>query len=104
MVAIFVDKDAAGILEELEPAFDEIVVTRTTSPRAMKPAELGELAADIFGEDRVTVVDNLPDALEKAAELAEADAIAGGAGAGVVATGSITMAAEVRMLLGVTGA
>ena len=104
VVAIFVDKDAAGLLEELEPAFDEIVVTRTTSPRAMKPAELGELAADIFGEDRVTVVDNLPDALEKAAELAEADAIAGGAGAGVVATGSITMAAEVRMLLGVTGA
>ena len=62
------------------------------------PTRLGELAAEIFGEDRVTVVDDLPDALDRAAGLADE----GGVGGGVLATGSVTTAAEVRMLLGVT--
>ena len=38
-------------------------MTRTTSPRAIRPARLGELVAEYFGEDRVTVVNDLPDAL-----------------------------------------
>jgi len=78
---------------------DHVVVTRTTSPRAMRPDELGELAADIFGEDRVTVVHELPDALDVAAGLADEG---GGVSGGVLATGSVTTAAEVRMLLGTT--
>lgn len=86
------------MLEILEPVFDEVVLTRTTSARAMPPRELGELAADIFGEHRVHVVADLPDALDRAAELADAD---GGVGGGVIATGSVTTAAEVRALLGV---
>lgn len=104
VLAILEDKDVLGILEELEPAFDEVVVTRSTSPRALSPRALGRLAREIFGDDRVTVVESLPDALEQAAALAEADAMAGGAGAGVVVTGSVTTAAEARMLLGVTSA
>ena len=56
VVAILKDKDATEILEILEPVLDHVVVSRTTSPRAMRPDELGELAVDIFGEDRVTVV------------------------------------------------
>ena len=86
------------MLEILEPVLDQVVVTRTTSPRAMRPDELGELAVDIFGEDRVTVVHDLPDALDVAAGLADE----GGVGGGVLATGSVTTAAEVRMLLGAT--
>ena len=86
------------MLEILEPVLDEIVVSRSTSPRAIDPERLGRLAAEIYGEDRVTVVDNLPDALDRAAEMADQ----GGVGGGVLATGSITTAAEVRMLLGVT--
>ena len=98
VVAILEDKDATAMLEILEPVLDEVVVTRTTSPRAMSPATLGELATEIFGEDRVTVVDDLPDALDRAAGLADE----GGVGGGVLATGSVTTAAEVRMLLGVS--
>jgi dihydrofolate synthase/folylpolyglutamate synthase len=86
------------MLEILEPVLDEVVVTRTTSPRAINPERLGQLAAEIFGEGRVTVVGNLPDALDRAAGMADE----GGFGGGVLATGSITTAAEVRMLLGVT--
>jgi len=65
----------------------------------MSPRQLGEIAAEVFGENRVTVVDELPDALDTAAGLADAG---GGVGGGVLATGSVVTAAEVRMLLGTT--
>ncbi len=99
VVAVMKDKDAAEILEVLEPVLDEVVVTRTTSPRAMSPRRLGEIAAEVFGEHRVTVEDDLPEALDRAAGLADAG---GGVGGGVLATGSVVTAAEVRMLLGTT--
>ena len=99
VIAILEDKDASTMLEILEPVLNDVVITRTTSPRAINPQRLGQLAIEIYGEGRVTVVDNLPDALDKAAEMADE----GGLGGGVLATGSITTAAEVRMLLGVTG-
>ena len=98
VVSILTDKDVVGILEALDPALDEIVVTRSTSPRAMRPARLGEIAADIFGDHRVTVIDELPDALDHAAQLADE----GGVSGGVVATGSIVTVGEVRLLLGLT--
>ncbi|SMC84703.1 bifunctional folylpolyglutamate synthase/dihydrofolate synthase [Janibacter indicus] len=98
VVSIFKDKDVVGILEALEPALDEIVVTRSTSPRAMRPGRLGEIAAEVFGDHRVTVVEELPDALDRAAQLADDGGVAGG----VVATGSIVTVGEVRLLLGVS--
>ncbi|WP_307812516.1 folylpolyglutamate synthase/dihydrofolate synthase family protein [Phycicoccus sp. CSK15P-2] len=98
VVAAMRDKDVTEMLEALEPALDEVVVTRNSSPRSMRPAELGEIAGDIFGEHRVTVVDDLPDALDRAAGLADEGGVAGG----VLATGSVVTAADVRMLLGET--
>jgi dihydrofolate synthase/folylpolyglutamate synthase len=98
VIAVLADKDATQMLEVLEPVLDEVVVTRTTSPRAMSPKALGDLATEIYGENRVTVVDSLPEALDRAAGLADEGGVAGG----VLATGSITTAAEVRLLLGVT--
>lgn len=98
VIAILEDKDAPAILEMLEPVLNEVVITRTTSPRAMRPDRLGRLAAEIYGDDRVTIIDNLPDALDRAAALADE----GGVSGAVLATGSITTAAEVRMLLGRT--
>ncbi|MFM6851969.1 MAG: bifunctional folylpolyglutamate synthase/dihydrofolate synthase, partial [Terrabacter sp.] len=98
LVGIVADKDATGMLEVLEPVLDHVVVTRSSSPRALSPDKLGELALELFGESRVTVVRDLPDALEQAVTLAEAD----GMGGGVIATGSVITAGEVRMLLGQT--
>ncbi|MDO5504181.1 MAG: folylpolyglutamate synthase/dihydrofolate synthase family protein [Actinomycetia bacterium] len=98
VVAILADKDAEVMLELLEPALDHIVLTRTTSVRASAPEDLGQIAAEIFGDHRVTVVRDLPDALDVAAGLADE----GGVGGAVLATGSVITAAEVRMLLGVT--
>lgn len=96
VVGILADKEATEILEILEPVLDHVVVTRTTSPRAMSPRALGAAAEEVFGEHRVTVVPELPDALDRAAELADD----GGVGGGVLATGSVITAAEVRLLLG----
>lgn len=96
VLAVLQDKDAGAMLEILEPVLDHVVVSRTTSPRALDPQVLGREAEEIFGEDRVTVVRDLPDALDRAAELADE----GGVGGGVLATGSVVTAAEVRMLLG----
>lgn len=87
------------MLEALEPVLEEVVISRSTSPRAMDPAALGALAEEIFGEHRVYVVPDLPSALDRAAELADD----GGVGGGVIATGSVTTAADVRMLLGARG-
>ena len=98
LVAVLADKDAQAILSALEPTVDHVVVTRNSSPRSMRPRELGELAADLFGDDRVTVVENMPDALDVAAGLADEESVGGG----VLATGSVVTAADVRMLLGVT--
>jgi dihydrofolate synthase / folylpolyglutamate synthase len=100
VVAVLSDKDAAGILGALEPVLDELVLTRTSSHRASDPHDLAAIARDIFDDERVHVVESLPDALELAVTLAEQE---GGMEAGVLATGSVTMAADVRVLLGVRG-
>jgi dihydrofolate synthase/folylpolyglutamate synthase len=100
LVAVLADKDAEGILGALEPVLAEVIVTRTSSPRSIDPYELGEIAEDVFGEDRVQVVDRLDDALDRAMGMAEAGGLIGG---GVLATGSVTMAADVRHLLGLAG-
>jgi dihydrofolate synthase/folylpolyglutamate synthase len=96
VVAVLADKDAEGILGALEPVLDEVVVTRSTSPRAIDPGELAEIAEDVFGDDRVHVAARLDDALDVAIGRAEEGGLVGG---GVLATGSITLAADVRRLL-----
>jgi dihydrofolate synthase/folylpolyglutamate synthase len=98
VVGIFADKEPAAMLEILEPALEHVVVTRNSSPRSMPPEELGALARDVFGEERVTLIRDLPDALEEAVTIAESD----GLGGGVLVTGSVITAADARMLLGST--
>ncbi|MGW0040415.1 bifunctional tetrahydrofolate synthase/dihydrofolate synthase [Rhodococcus sp. NPDC003348] len=102
VVAVLGDKDADGILTALEPVFDEIVVTRNGSPRAMDVEQLADLAVARFGDERVVVAPTLPDALETAIGLAEEVAEPGEAisGAGVVVTGSVVTAGEARTLFG----
>jgi dihydrofolate synthase / folylpolyglutamate synthase len=97
VVAVLGDKDALAMLEVLEPAVAEVVVTQTASPRAMPVDDLASLAQDVFGEDRVRVEDALDDALSTAVGLADAESAYGGAG--VLVTGSVVTVAEARALL-----
>jgi dihydrofolate synthase/folylpolyglutamate synthase len=97
VVGVLGDKDAEGILAALEPLLAEVVITRSSSPRAVDPDDLGELAADIFGDDRVSIEHALPDAIERAVTAAEDSGDL--AGVGVLVTGSVTVVGEARSLL-----
>jgi dihydrofolate synthase / folylpolyglutamate synthase len=94
------DKDVPGMLAELEPLLDQIVVTRNSSDRSMDPAEAADLAAEIFGEDRVQSSDRLDDAIDAAVALADEAAVTEvPGGAGVLVTGSVITAGDARRLL-----
>lgn len=92
VIAVLNDKDGAGILAGIEPLVDAVVVTRTSSPRAMEPHELGELAREAFGDARVTEALSVEEALARATDLA-------GPSGAVLCTGSITLVGEVRAVL-----
>ena len=99
VVGSFVGKDVLGILRALEPVFRSVVITCNSSPRAMDPEELADLARSVFGDDRVFEEPDLSLAIEQAVELAD-EAVGSRGGAGVVITGSVITAAEARTLLG----
>ncbi|MBU3062802.1 bifunctional folylpolyglutamate synthase/dihydrofolate synthase [Nocardia sp. NEAU-G5] len=102
VIAVLGDKDAAGILEALEPVFDEIVVTTNGSPRALPVDDLANIAVQRFGDERVVTADTLADAVETAIALAEEAGDAGEpvSGAGIVVTGSVVTAGAARSLFG----
>jgi len=97
VVAVLDDKDAAGLLEQLEPVISEVVVTESTSPRALPVDVLAEIAVEVFGEDRVSAFVRLDDAIEAAVTAAESQGQLGGSG--VLITGSIVTVGEARRLL-----
>ncbi|ABY24973.1 folylpolyglutamate synthase [Renibacterium salmoninarum ATCC 33209] len=102
VIGILREKDALEILTQLRASLgenaEEICLTQSNSPRAIPAGELAELALDAgFEEENVHIAEKLDDALEWAVQRAEAnDDLAGG----VLVTGSITLVAEARILLG----
>ncbi|MGP7998373.1 MAG: bifunctional folylpolyglutamate synthase/dihydrofolate synthase [Streptosporangiaceae bacterium] len=104
VLAVSEDKDVPGILDQLEPVMSELVVTRNSSDRSMDPAKLAELAAGVFGPERVHVAPRLDEALEMAVTLAdEASGEDGLTRTGVLVTGSVITAGDARVLLAPSG-
>ncbi|CAH0257367.1 Dihydrofolate synthase/folylpolyglutamate synthase [Arthrobacter sp. Bi83] len=106
VVGVLKEKDAEEILRQLKASLgglaEEFCFTQSNSPRAVPAAELAELAVDLgFGEENIHIAEKLDDALEWAVERAEANEDLAG---GVLVTGSITLVAEARILLGKTEA
>jgi dihydrofolate synthase/folylpolyglutamate synthase len=99
VVGVLSDKDSRGVLEALEPVLTEVVITRSSSPRATDVDTLAAIAVDVFGAERVEVAARLSDALDIAVERAD-EAAGELGGAGVLVTGSVVTAAEARALLG----
>ena len=83
VVAILDDKDAAAMLRELLPLFDEVIFTRSANPRSLSPATLESLSTQLDGPP-ATIEPNARRALERAREL----------GRPVLATGSIYLIAD----------
>jgi dihydrofolate synthase/folylpolyglutamate synthase len=101
VVAVMSDKDVAGILAALEPAFDQIVVTHNGSPRGLDVDALTDVAVERFGPERVIRAESLADAIETATALVEeGGADDGYSGAGIVITGSVVTAGAARTLYG----
>jgi dihydrofolate synthase/folylpolyglutamate synthase len=101
VVGVMADKDDEGVLAAFEPHFAHVVVTQNSTARARPAEELAATAVEIYGEDRVTVVPRLSDAIDQAAALAEAGEAFGdplGSGA-VLVTGSVVTVGEARSLL-----
>ncbi|MDT3767939.1 folylpolyglutamate synthase/dihydrofolate synthase family protein [Gleimia hominis] len=96
--AAMADKNVEAVLSEMEPILDSIVITGMDTPRAMPAQDLGEVAVDVFGPDRVSVQHSLLDAIDQAVEQADASTDPA-ASNGVVVFGSVVLVGHVRDLM-----
>ena len=97
VVGVFGDKDAAGILHELEPIVDHVIVTQSSSSRAMSSSDLEKLASSIFSNDRVFEASELHAALDRA--VADAIRPLSEDTVGIIVTGSVVTVGEARTYL-----
>ncbi|AZZ48854.1 bifunctional folylpolyglutamate synthase/dihydrofolate synthase [Rathayibacter rathayi] len=58
VLGVLAEKDAEGILRELRPVVDELIVTTAPSGRAMPADQLAALARTVFPEEAVRVADD----------------------------------------------
>jgi dihydrofolate synthase/folylpolyglutamate synthase len=99
VVAILGDKDVIGVLTELEPVIDRLVVTQSSSNRALPVDALFEMALGIFGAERVYKENNLRSAITYAMEQCTLiNQVSDGVSA-VVVTGSVVTAGESRAII-----
>jgi dihydrofolate synthase/folylpolyglutamate synthase len=101
VMGVMADKEYEGVLAAFEPHLAHLVVTQNSTRRALPAEELAVVAREVFGEDRVTVVPRLADAIDQATALAEAGEALGtsiGSGA-VLVTGSVVTVGEARAML-----
>jgi dihydrofolate synthase/folylpolyglutamate synthase len=99
ILAILNDKDAQGVLRELEPIVDRLVVTKSTSPRALEIDSLFAIAEEVFGVGRVFKESDLDAAIIYAMEQATLLNQASDGISAVVVTGSVVTAGEAKSFL-----
>ena len=101
VVAMMRDKQVEEYLGVLEPLLSQIVVTENSwRDRVMPAEELEKVAVGVFGRDRVIRRDDLPDAIQTAVDLVDAeDEVGVGYGHGVLICGSFVTAGDARTLL-----
>lgn len=87
LIALLAEKDAVGVLTELSKSFDKLIVTESSSPRAIPAAELAELCSKV-GLECLAISD-----LDLALQAARAEAIT--LKGAVVVTGSISLVGDV---------
>jgi dihydrofolate synthase/folylpolyglutamate synthase len=93
VIGVLEDKDAEGIVRELNGVVNEFVVTKSSSDRAVDADDLASIVVAIAGADRVIVEPSLEAALDTARSTAEQT----DKGAVLVA-GSITLIADVMAM------
>lgn len=96
VIAVLADKDVRGLMESLEPVVDLVVVTASTSPRAMPIGDVADIALEVFESHRVVSSPDLASAIDQAIALAESE---NSGSAGVIIAGSVVTAGQARTLL-----
>lgn len=91
VISILGDKDARGVLLALEPVFEKIILTRSSSTRATAVDELVPLAEEIFGKERVLQAEGALAAINQAKKILSPGGI-------VVVSGSITLIGDALKL------
>ena len=101
VVAMMRDKQVEEYLGVLEPLLSSIVVTENSWRERVMPAEeLEKIAVEVFGRDRVVCEPNLPDAIQTAVNMVDAeDDLGVGYGHGVLICGSFVTAGDARAML-----
>ena len=97
VVGIFADKDADGIFDEIKDVIDGVIVTQSSSPRAMPAHELAKLARKYIEAERIFIEPDLRTAIEKA--LSDANHPMEEESVGVLITGSVITVGEARAIL-----
>ena len=99
VLSVLEGKDVRGILQELEPVIDRLVVTTNSSPRALSADSLFNEAIKIFGAERTFKEGNLKSAITYATEQCSlVNQVSDGSSA-VIVTGSFVTAGEARDIL-----
>jgi len=93
VIGVLADKDASGMLRALEPVLEEVVITKSSSDRALPVSDLEDLAIEIFGEHRVRTANAVSAALQDAREM-----VGEGIGDAIVIAGSISLVGDVLKL------
>ncbi|WP_278814496.1 bifunctional folylpolyglutamate synthase/dihydrofolate synthase [Bifidobacterium pullorum] len=101
VVAMMGDKQVEEYLGVLEPLLSHVVVTENSWRERVMPAkDLEAIAVQVFGRDRVTCEPNLPDAIQTAVNMVDAeDELGVGYGHGVLICGSFVTAGDARTML-----
>jgi dihydrofolate synthase/folylpolyglutamate synthase len=99
VVGVMADKDVDGILEALASCLDYLVVSQSSSSRAMSAPALAEIAGKYFKAEQIEVIADLPTAITYAVEkVSLANQVNEGVGA-VLVTGSVVTAGVARTKL-----
>jgi dihydrofolate synthase/folylpolyglutamate synthase len=99
VLAILGEKDVHGVLLELEPVIDRLIVTQNSSERALPVDQLYEAAIKVFGDSRVFKEPDLRAAIAQTIEQCTLVNQTSEGVSGVVITGSVVTAGESRAIL-----
>jgi len=97
VVGVFADKDAAGIFNEIKDVIDGVIVTQSSSPRALPADQLAKVARAFIDNDRIFVEPDLKVAIEKA--IADGSHPLEDETVGVLISGSVITVGEARAIL-----
>ena len=99
VLAILGEKDVRGVLLELEPVIDRLVVTQNSSDRALPVEQLYEEAIKVFGDERVFKEVDLRSAITNTIEQCTLLNQTSDGISAVLITGSVVTAGESRSIL-----